>query len=311
MNTRFLETLVWLARLRSFSRTAEALNATQPAISNRINKLEELLNVQLYDRSTREFNLTSAGRRILRHAEEIVTLSAELQELATSEMPADSQIRIGVVELVTISWLPAFTATLAELFPKSSFYIGTGTTSDLLENLADGELDIAFIVGPVNEPRITSYPLFSAKLEWLANTENFDTKTEIDIIELSRLPLLLPRPRTSGYDMIIEYFRTYGIQDVPSRDRSLILDCNYSFGTAAHMVRSGLGIAALPPFFFGEDIKAGKVGIVPVRQKLQPNHITACVKRPAINPVLDRLIEISAASARDYVAARGKDDVWI
>jgi len=63
-------------------------------------------------------------------------------------------------------------------------------------------------VGPVNEPRITSYPLFSAKLEWLANTENFDTKTEIDIIELSRLPLLLPRPRTSGYDMIIEYFRT-------------------------------------------------------------------------------------------------------
>lgn len=311
MNTRFLETLVWLSRLRSFSRTAEALNATQPAISNRINKLEELLNVQLYDRSTREFNLTPAGRRILRHAEEIVTLSAELQEIAASETLWDGQIRIGAVELVTISWLSDFTTALAQKFPKTSFHISTGTTQEIFRTLADGKIDIAFILGPVNEPGVSSFPLFSAKLAWLADADAFDVNTEIDIIALSRLPLLLPRQGSSAYDMIIEYFRTYGIQDVPSRDRKLILDCVYSFGTAAHLVRSGAGVSALPPFFFKDEIRAGQVGILPVRQALPPNHITACLKRPTVNPMLDQVIEAAMSSAREYVASQDSEYVWI
>ncbi len=80
MNTRFLETLVWLTRLRSFTRAKENLNTTQPAISSKFSKLEEILGVELYDRNERRFELTAAGRRILRHTEEIVTLSAELRE---------------------------------------------------------------------------------------------------------------------------------------------------------------------------------------------------------------------------------------
>ncbi|MDB5581494.1 MAG: LysR family transcriptional regulator [Bradyrhizobium sp.] len=311
MNTRFLETLVWLSRLRSFSRTAEALNASQPAISNRINKLEELLGVQLYDRTTREFSLTPAGRRILRHAELIVRLSGELTEMAASEITTDCQIRIGVVELVTISWLPAFTAAISALFPKTSFYISTDTSPLLLKGLTSGDLDIAFLAGPVNEPGISSRALFSARMSWLASTDNFDTNTEIDIIELSRLPLLLPRPSSSGYDMIIEYFRTYGILDVPSQDTKLILDCVYSFWTAAHLVRSGLGVSAISSFLFREEIEAGRVGVVPVRQALQPTHITACVKRPTNNPVIDQVIEIAASSAADYDVTRDEDGMWI
>jgi len=310
MNTRFLETLILLARLRSFSRTAEALNATQPAISNRINKLEEVLDVQLYDRSTREFNLTSAGRRILLHAEEIVTLTAELKEIAINEATADSQIRIGVVELVTISWLPAFTSALVALFPKTSFRISTGTSPELARSLDEGELDVAFIFGPVNDPGISSHPLFSARLAWLANNERFDTTTEIDIIELSRLPLLLPRQCSSSYDMLVEYFRKYGVLDVPSRDRKLTLDCVYSFGTAMHLVREGLGVSASHPFSFRDDIQAGRVGSIPVRQELPPQHIMACVKRPLNNPMLDEIIEAAVSSACDYIAAYDSNDVW-
>jgi DNA-binding transcriptional LysR family regulator len=311
LNTRFLETLVWLSRLRSFSRTAEALHATQPAISNRINALEEVLDVELYDRSAREFTLTEAGRRILRHAEKIVMLSAELQEIASSETLADSQIRIGVVELVTMSWLPAFISAVTALFPTTSFYVTTGATPELFKSLGDGSLDISFILGPVNEPGISSRPLFSTSWAWLASTEKFDTKTEIDIIELSRLPLLLSRPSSSGYDMVIEYFRTYGIQDVPTKDRKLILDCVYNFGTAAHLIRLGLGVSILPPFFLRDDIQAGRVAAIPVRQKLQPIHITACMKRPANNPALDQVIEVAASSAHDYIAAYGEKDLWI
>src|SRR5262249_47254797 len=156
---------------------------------------------------------------------------------------------------------------VAEKFPKTSFYISTGTSQEIFRRLTDGQIDIAFMLGPVNEPGISSFPLFSTRLAWLASAEKFDVEKEIDIIELSRLPLLLPRSNSSSYDMVIEYFRTYGIQDVPSKDGKLVLDCIYSFGTAAHLVRSGAGVSALPPFFFRDEIRSGSVGIVPVRQK--------------------------------------------
>jgi DNA-binding transcriptional LysR family regulator len=100
LNVSFLETFVWLVRLRSFSRTAEMLNATQPAVSNRIGKLELLLNVRLYDRNSRQFVLTPAGRRILRYAEQIVSATASLREVALDDEHIANEIRIGVLETV-------------------------------------------------------------------------------------------------------------------------------------------------------------------------------------------------------------------
>ena len=71
MNLRFIETFVWVARLRSFTAAAEKLNATQAAISTRIATLEEDFGVKLFERDKRTVTLTHSGEELLNYAEEL------------------------------------------------------------------------------------------------------------------------------------------------------------------------------------------------------------------------------------------------
>ena len=310
MNTTFLETLVWLTRLKSFSQTAQKLNTTQPSVSNRINKLEELLNVRLYDRSARQFELTPAGRRILRHAESIVSLSSEMCELAVSDESTDIHIRIGVIEFATMSWLPEYIESVSSYFPKTSFAIGTGTSDDLLDGLKRDQYDIVFAADPLNEPNISSTSICKLDLAWLANPDKYDCSRPIDIMELADLPVILTRPGSSGYLSVIGYFRSSGITYVPQRHNRITLDCIYSFGTARRMVMSGLGIVALPAFLMEEDIAAGRVGILQVKQPLPAFNLVACYKKPMTRSILKHLIEIAEEAVDRYCAKHTTKYLW-
>ncbi|MBN8487840.1 MAG: LysR family transcriptional regulator, partial [Burkholderiales bacterium] len=87
MNTRFLETLVVLARVGSFRETAQVLNATQAAISQRIANLEDDLGVELVDRSQRRLTLTAAGEQAVRQAQRMLDLERELRAATRPEAP--------------------------------------------------------------------------------------------------------------------------------------------------------------------------------------------------------------------------------
>lgn len=87
MNTRFLETLVVLARVGSFRETAQILNATQAAISQRIASLEDELGAHLVDRSARRLTLTAAGEQVVRQARRILELERALVASTRPEAP--------------------------------------------------------------------------------------------------------------------------------------------------------------------------------------------------------------------------------
>ena len=303
MNVRFLETFVWLVRLRSFSKTAEMLNATQPAVSNRIGKLELLLNVQLYDHNSRQFVLTPAGRRILRYAEQIVSATASLREVAVEDEHIADEIRIGVLETVTISWLPLLLERLSANFPKASFRISTGTTQTLIEQLRSDKVDLIFAVGPVDLPNIIFSPICRVKISWLCHAAKYALIGDIDVVELSRFPLVFPLPGSSGYDQVVEYFASHGIVDIPPRNRQMMLECVYSMGTAMHVVKSGMGIMAMPEFAFRKDIEAGIIRVLNVRQTFPDFCITAGVKHPAPNEVMNKIIGLSKDAALEYVTS--------
>jgi DNA-binding transcriptional LysR family regulator len=78
MNVRFLETFVWLAKLRNFRLTAERLHATQAAISSRISALEQEFGVRLFDRGPRDVKLTQEGTKALAFAEQILKLTNDM-----------------------------------------------------------------------------------------------------------------------------------------------------------------------------------------------------------------------------------------
>jgi DNA-binding transcriptional LysR family regulator len=177
--------------------------------------------------------------------------------------------------------------------------------------LREDKLDLVFIIGPVNEPNIHSAPLCTYQVDWVANPKIFDCEREIDIMDLSRMPIILTGQESSGYGIVVEYFRTYDINNIPSNDRNIILDCVYSLGTAAHLVRSGLGIMVLPLFIFDDDLRDRRVSTVNVRQKLPPFYMTACYKFPVANRLIERLTEVAQEAAAEFTETCNPKYCWV
>lgn len=300
MNTRFLETFVWLCRLKNFNAVAEKLHTTQPSVSQRIAALEDKLRQKLYVRGSKEFELTSAGRHLLSYAERIVDLSNEmLQELRIDE-ETNSVIRVGIIELVTMSWLAELVHLIRDQEPTVTIDFTTETSQALVSALSKDELDIAFVWGPINEPNIGNVHICTFSMCWLANPEFYDCSREIDVVELAKMPVILNRPNTSGYSIILDYFTNFGIENVPESPNPVSLNCSYSLATALQLVRTGLGIMAIPPFLMTKDIAEGRVKILPVKQALPSIDLTACIKNSSGKTVLSRIVALAQQSARSY-----------
>ena len=106
MNLRFLETFVWLARLRSFRLTAERLHATQAAISSRISALEQELGVRLFERGPKEATLTQDGSKALPFAEQMLKLNQAMLASVGDRSKVSGLLRLGAIESIVHTWLP-------------------------------------------------------------------------------------------------------------------------------------------------------------------------------------------------------------
>ena len=106
MNLRRIETFYWAAKLGSFSAAADRLNATQSTVSVRIQDLEREFGFTLFDRGRRGARLTAKGREVMRYAEDMLRLSAEMRERLAGSETMPGVLRIGVVEMISVTWLP-------------------------------------------------------------------------------------------------------------------------------------------------------------------------------------------------------------
>src|SRR4051812_34086668 len=165
MNIRQLDTFVAIAQLGSFSAAAARLNASQSTISARIQELEQTLGIPLFDRTQRAVRLTAKGRELLPHAQHAVSAFAEIHRRISAPEALSGLIRMGVAELVAVSWLPRFMGSIRELYPKLSMELNVLLTSEILERLQAGELDMAIIPGS------RFYPAFAARtMGWVSFT---------------------------------------------------------------------------------------------------------------------------------------------
>lgn len=310
MNIRFLETFLWLVRLKSFRATAEKLNTTQPNVSSRIAKLEDHFNTALYVRGAKDFELTAAGRHLVEYAEKITLVAEEMQQAVGEADRAAPVLRVGIIELVTMSWLPEFVrrAKNSENFSEVDFV--TETSDELIAALRNDEIDLALVWGPMNEPHIKNIYICNYAMQWLGKVDAFPIEKEIDIIDIANLPVISTRVGTSGHSVVKEYFASYGLESVPGSTERITMN-SYSLATSMQLVKEGLGIMAMPPFVLCDEIAKGEVKILPVKQQLPPVYLTACYKTLVENSAIDQFVLLAQEAAEAYAAETDPTQFWI
>lgn len=193
MNLRDLRYLLAVAEHRHFGRAAEACGVSQPTLSVQLRKLEALLGVALFERSSRMVAPTAACQRLIGHVRaalaEADALLAEAQGLRD---PLAGRFRLGIIPTLAPYLLPLVFAPLREALPAVELEPWEDQTASLLERLRAHELDAALLATAVDGPDLISRPLFDEPfLAALSPEHPLAARTVVAEAELARDILVL------------------------------------------------------------------------------------------------------------------------
>jgi LysR family transcriptional regulator, cell division regulator len=153
-----------VARIGSMNRAAAELNMVQSNVTSRIRILEEELGVQLFVRHSRGVEPSEAGRRLLSYVEQIRLLFEQATTAVKEDGTPKGSLRIGMLDTTAGLRLPTLVAQYAQQYPRVDLAIMTGTTTSLINQVAERELDGAFVAGPVHHQDLIEEPLFVEEL---------------------------------------------------------------------------------------------------------------------------------------------------
>jgi DNA-binding transcriptional LysR family regulator len=245
VNKSSLESFIAIAQEKSFSRAAEKLHVTQPAISKRIATLEHSLGTPLFDRIGKEARLTASGKILLTHATEILSLmdgcKIAIQNLGEKII---GELHIGVSHHIGLHRLPPYLEKYSRLYPDVLLKIRFVDSEQAYQLILNGELEIALItLSPSELPKIQSALLWRDPLAFVVNgTHPLATRIEtrpIELEELTHHQAILPGADTFTGQLVSNLFL--------QRELAITshIETNY-LETIRMMVSVGLGWSLLP-----------------------------------------------------------------
>ncbi|HEV8022795.1 MAG TPA: LysR substrate-binding domain-containing protein [Candidatus Lustribacter sp.] len=251
LSLRDLEYAVAVARERNFGRAAESCGVSQAALSEQVRKLESVLGVPLFERTTRKVEATQRGREILQQAEALLGDARRLLEDARrSAEPLSGELRLGVIATLGPYYMPSVIALCRERFPRLSLRLLESTTGELLLALRAGKLDAILVALPVPKTDLVAEPLFFEPFRLACSADHaLAQRRNLSVRDLQREPLLLMEDGHCLRDQALSLCD-------PSR---LMHQSRYasSLEMLRHMIAAGEGVSVIPSLAAGEHTTMG------------------------------------------------------
>ena len=159
-----LVTFSTVVRCGGITRAASELHTVQSNITNRIKALEREVGTPLFERHSRGMTPTPAGRRLLPYADRMSALAREALSAARDTGEPSGPLLIGAMETTAAVRLPPLLAGFHRQFPAVQLSLSTGPTADLVTGVLEGQLDGAFVAGPIDHPDLESQTAFKEEL---------------------------------------------------------------------------------------------------------------------------------------------------
>ncbi len=262
-----LRYIVALKQTGHFGRAAEKCFVSQPTLSVAIKKLEEELDVALFERGRNHVRPTPLGDRIIQQAQTVLEQASLIQDLADSgKDPLGSTLSVGAIFTVGPYLFPHFVPRLQSAAPKMPLYIEENFTAVLREKLKAGELDAIIIALPFNEVDVVTKPLYEEPFVVLLPTDHpLAAGQTIDADQLEGEKVLLLGEGHCFRDQVLEACPGLKKHLGNGADPLQSVVEGSSLETLKFMVASGLGITVLPESAAHLDqIGAGKLTTRPL-----------------------------------------------
>ncbi|HLY26776.1 MAG TPA: LysR family transcriptional regulator [Aggregatilineales bacterium] len=241
MDIRQLVTFRMVAATLSFTQAANALGYVQSSVTAQIQALEADLGVPLFDRLGKRISLTDAGHRLLKYAEQILTLMDEARSVVGSNEEPSGTLAFSAPESLCAYRLPPVLRAFRERYPQVQLVFRPSPSSDMQRRVSEGLIDLAFMVDePIQSVNLRVETLVHEALLILASPEHpLTARNEVRVADLAGEPMLLTEAGCT-YRSLFERVLTEGGVYPPT---------TLEFGSVEAIkqcVMTGMGLTFLP-----------------------------------------------------------------
>lgn len=257
MDVHALTAFIAVAELQSFSRAAEQLYLTQPAISKRIKGLEEQLNSPLFDRHNRSLSLTNTGLSLLPKAREIVQLVSDTQlSMRNLNQQVEGRLKLGTSHHIGLHRLPPYLKSFVSLYPQAELNLSFMNSESAYQAIAQRQVELALTTLEASNndslpEGIISEALWQDEMIFVCAIDHPLNELErVTLKDLSEYPAILPEANTFTFKLLAEKFKQQNLMlNTP-------MPTNY-LETIKMLVSVGLGWSLLPESMLENAEKTG------------------------------------------------------
>ena len=193
MNIQQLEYIVAVDNQRHFAKAADVCHIAQPTLSMMIQKLEDELGVQLFDRSKHPVEPTSIGKQVIEQARTSLQSLKQIKEIVENEQNVvTGTFKLGIIPTIAPYLVPELLKKRQTHYNDIELILKESTTNHILEDILNGTLDGGLLAGPINLPKIVEYPVYYEKFYAYVSKEDMYKDKEIDLeqIDINNIWLL-------------------------------------------------------------------------------------------------------------------------
>lgn len=238
-----LKYVIAVAEHQNFTKAAEKTFVTQPTLSMQIQKLEEELDILIFDRTKKPIELTSVGQQIVDQARNIVNEADRMQDIVDQQKGfVGGSFKLGIIPTIMPTLLPMFLRTFTNRYPKVQLRIEELTTDEIIHKLNDGHLDAAVAATPLGQDKIKERPLYYEPfVGYIPENHRLFSQKKINRTDLDLDDILLLEDGHCFRDGVINLCKAHHL----ANSDSFQLESG-SFETLIKLSDEGLGMTLLP-----------------------------------------------------------------
>ena len=286
MNLKQIETFLWIARLGGFAAAAERLNATQSAVSARIQELELALGVKLFERGRRAAHLTAKGQELVAMAETLVEQVRRIESSIGQSDAVSGILRLGVADLIAVTWLSDFVREMRKRYPMITLDLRVGLAMNLIERLRAGDLDLVLAPGELWLSEFETIPLGASEFLWMVHRDWPVPNEELTPKDLQNWPIITLSQESYHHRIINQWFRQ---NNASGRN---FIECN-SIGVIVSLTLSGLGVGLVPRACVEDRLARGDLRIIQCDPPMELVKLYALMHSDRSHPIAHRIALIA------------------
>ncbi|QIL41688.1 LysR family transcriptional regulator [Pedobacter sp. HDW13] len=252
-----------VAKRLNFTRAAEELFITQPAVTKHIQEIEAFYKTRLFDRNGTKIKITQAGNILLKHAEALINIHRNIDfELSTLAKNIKGTLRMGASTTIAQYFLPKYLASFRQQFPDITVSLKSNNTEAIENLLIENKIDLGLVEGQSKRPHIKYTPFVQDEIVLCtSNTNPMVKKTTISLGDLQKLPLVLREPGSGSLEVVAAALKNVGLS-LSQLNRDLELESAESI--KAYLLNTN-AFAFLSIHAILKELKSGELKVVDVK----------------------------------------------